>query len=76
MDEGGTVKHGPIAVRDLADTLRKKSQGVHAVVFDGVITQRLLDIADEKGVHTVVGMKRGNVTKEPSSVDVYTTDDL
>ena len=44
--------------------------------FDGVITQRLLDIASEKKIATVVGVKMGNVTKVPDTVEILTRDDL
>ncbi|MHB8584298.1 MAG: DNA primase DnaG [Thermoplasmatota archaeon] len=66
-----------IAVRDLADTL-KKAEGdkVRTVVFDGVVTQRLLDIAAEKGIATLVGVKTGNITKKPTNVSVLTRADL
>ncbi len=64
-----------IPVRELTDTL-KKSNNISAVVFDGIITQRLLDIANSKNVNEIVGMKMGNVVKMPSSVNVYTKKDL
>jgi DNA primase len=76
VDDDDQIVQGPIPVRDLADKLRDEGDGVRAVIFDGVITQRLLDIASEKGIRTVIGMKMGNVTKQPDSVDVYTDDDL
>jgi DNA primase len=65
-----------IAVRDLAEILRNTRDGIEAVVFDGVITQRLLDIAAEKKIKTVVGAKLGNITKKPADVEVLTRDDL
>ncbi|HEX9815938.1 MAG TPA: DNA primase DnaG [Candidatus Thermoplasmatota archaeon] len=65
-----------IAVRDLAEILRSTSNSIEAVVFDGVITQRLLDIAAEKKIKTVVGAKLGNITKKPADVQVLTRDDL
>ncbi|HEC81590.1 MAG TPA: DNA primase [Thermoplasmatales archaeon] len=64
-----------IPVRELTDEL-KKSSNIDTVVFDGVITQRLLDIASDKGVGTVVGIKLGNVIKKPSSVSILTKDQL
>ncbi len=76
LDDDDAVLKGPFPVRDLADTLNREGGKVHAVVFDGVITQRLLDIAADKKIATIVGMKMGNVTKKPDSVDVYTGDDL
>ncbi|HHH80054.1 MAG TPA: DNA primase [Thermoplasmatales archaeon] len=64
-----------IPVRELTDEL-KKSNNIAVVVFDGVITQRLLDIAGDKGVNLVVGIKLGNVIKKPSSVSILTRDQL
>ena len=65
-----------IAVRDLAEILRNTRDGIESVVFDGVITQRLLDIAAEKKIKTIVGAKLGNITKKPADVEVLTRDDL
>jgi DNA primase len=60
-----------LPVRELTDEL-KKSKNIETVVFDGIITQRLLDIAHNKNVKTIVGMKMGNVVKQPKSVKVLT----
>ncbi|HEV8361263.1 MAG TPA: DNA primase DnaG [Candidatus Thermoplasmatota archaeon] len=76
LDEGGQRAGDAIPVRDLADTLRKNDTKLSAVVFDGVITQRLLDIASEKGITTLVGVKTGNITKRPGNVEVVTRADL
>ncbi|MCA1818728.1 MAG: DNA primase [Halobacteriales archaeon] len=76
LDDTGKSVQGELAVRELADTLKASKDGVHAVVFDGVITQRLLDIAAEKKIATVVGVKMGNVTKVPDTVEILTRDDL
>lgn len=65
-----------IAVRDLAEILKNSKEGVETVVFDGVITQRLLDIAAERKIKTVVGAKLGNITKKPTDVEVLTREDL
>lgn len=65
-----------VAVRDLADTLKKDVPGVTAVVFDGVVTQRLIDIALDKKIGTLVGVKTGNITKKPAGVEVVTRADL
>ncbi|MDY6966973.1 MAG: toprim domain-containing protein, partial [Halobacteriota archaeon] len=64
-----------VAVRDLADAL-KSSEGVKDIIFDGVITQRILDIAAEKGVNCLIGAKMGNVVKAPTSVKVMTVGEL
>jgi DNA primase len=76
LDDTGKTVQGELAVRELADTLKGAKEAVHAVVFDGVITQRLLDIAAERKIATVVGVKMGNVTKVPDTVEILTRDDL
>jgi DNA primase len=63
-----------IPVRELTDEL-KKSKNINTVVFDGIITQRLLDIAKNKNIKEIVGMKLGNVVKKPKSVKVLTRKD-
>ena len=64
-----------IPVRELTDTL-KKSNNISTVVFDGIITQRLLDVANNKDIKEIVGIKMGNVVKKPASVKVLTKRDL
>jgi DNA primase len=73
-DNGEVVQE--IAVRQLADTLKSPPTGINAVVFDGIISQRLLDIASEQGIKFLVGSKKGNLTKEPEGVLVLSKDDL
>lgn len=65
-----------LAVRQLADTLKSPPTGIQTVVFDGIISQRLLDIAAEQGIKFLVGSKKGNLTKEPEGVLVLSKDDL
>ncbi|MCJ2513018.1 MAG: DNA primase [Candidatus Thermoplasmatota archaeon] len=64
-----------IPVRELTDEL-KKSKNITTVVFDGIITQRLLDIANIKNITKIVGMKLGNVVKKPKSVKILTRKDM
>jgi DNA primase len=64
-----------IPVRELTDEL-KKSDNISTVVFDGIITQRLLDIANNKNIKEIVGIKLGNVVKMPNSVKVLTKKDI
>ncbi len=60
----------------LADTLKEGAEGLTAVVLDGIITQRILDIAVEKNIIAVVGVKLGNIAKLPTNVEVLTKEDL
>jgi DNA primase len=71
---GETLKEVP--VRELVNTLKSDGKGVGAVVFDGIVTQRILDIAADNKIATIVGTKMGNITKQPAAVEVWTKDDL
>src|SRR5256886_5731219 len=74
LDDGdGVVTEVP--VRELVDTLKTAKQ-TRAVVFDGIITQRILDIASEMNMHSVVGTKMGTITKQPAGIEVWTRSDL
>jgi DNA primase len=73
IDKEGKMNEVP--VRDLLDTL-KKNADVKTLVFDGIVTQRILDIANEIGLTTVFATKIGNVTKQPADIEIWTKDDL
>ena len=61
-------------VRELANELKETSENAKSVVFDGVITQRIVDLAKDKDLDYVVGIKMGDVTKVPTSLKILTTD--
>ncbi|MBA5941945.1 MAG: DNA primase, partial [Methanophagales archaeon] len=61
-------------VRDLAKELKETSEEVNCVVFDGVITQRIVDIAKEKELEYVAGIKVGDVIKMPTSLRILTSE--
>jgi len=75
LDEGGNALM-EVQVAKLADTLKNEGARAKAVVLDGIITQRVLDLAVEKDITTVVGVKVGNVAKLPTNVTVLTKEDL
>ncbi len=74
LDKDGEIT-AEVPVRDLVDTLTSHSKTA-TVVFDGIITQRILDLAAKQGTGTIVGTKLGNVTKQPTSVEVLTKTNL
>ncbi len=59
MDENDEVK-AKTEVKDLAEEM-KKHQDIKAVVFDGIITQKLVDTADKQNIQYLVGTKKGKV---------------
>ncbi len=75
LGEGNEVIR-EVAVKNLVNSLKEDSTGVVAIVFDGVISQRILDISAEKGIGTVIGTRRGNVSKMPAEITILTKEDL
>lgn len=65
-----------VSVRELVNTLKGGIEGVGSVVFDGIITQRIVDIASDMGIGCIVGTKLGNIAKQPEGVEIWTKDDL
>jgi len=59
--------------------LAEKIPGVenaHLILFDGVVTQRLLDIAAGKNIRFVIGDRVSDGAKKPPNVNVMTLSDL
>ena len=66
--EGGVVSEVPI--REIMKTLTDAGSGVHAIVLDGIVTQRLLDLAEQKKVRFVAGIRSGNIARKPDSLKI------
>jgi DNA primase len=75
LDENKTVIK-EVMVRDLANSMKDVDSKVKSVIFDGVVTQRLVDIAAEKDVREIIGAKIGNVTKVPVDLKISSTNEL
>lgn len=64
-------KIGQMPVRELAEKLQKM-KAVDTVVFDGVITQRLVDVASERNVNYLVAARISTAMKQPLKVKMMT----
>jgi alanyl-tRNA synthetase len=64
-----------VAVRDLINAL-ERTKGVSYIVFDGVITQRLVDIASSKNVTAVIGARMGDRVQLPDNLVIRIFDDF
>jgi len=60
-----------VPVRDVIKKL-SEIKDTKILIFDGIITQRLVDLASKQGVETMVGIKMGNVNKIPEGIDITT----
>lgn len=57
--------------KDLQDFEKAK-----ALILDGVITQRLIDIAEDRGVELIIGVRIGNIVKKPAKMRIHTFGEL
>ncbi|UCE29085.1 MAG: DNA primase [Candidatus Bathyarchaeota archaeon] len=60
-----------LPVSKLADKL-KKTKNVDTVVFDGVITQRLVDMATEKNIKYIVAARLSDTIQQPLGIHLLT----
>ncbi len=66
-----------VAVKDLYAAIASSEPGkIHAVVYDGIVTQRILDAAAQKGVKVLIAAKLGSIERRPPGVKVLTFADL
>ncbi|EQD71711.1 TOPRIM domain protein [mine drainage metagenome] len=63
-------------VGSMIEALTGLTTPAKALVFDGIVSQRVVDVAQEKGIGTVVASRVGAVGKFPESVRVLTRADL
>ncbi len=67
---------GEAPVKEMIDAITNLASPAKAVVFDGIVSQRLLDVVQEKGIETVVATRLGPVGKIPEHVRIFTKADL
>ncbi len=64
-----------LPVSELAEKLQQ-TENVDTVVFDGIITQRLVDVASQKKVKYLVAARVSDVVKQPLDVHLITFADI
>ncbi len=64
-----------LPVSQLADKLQEVN-GVDTVIFDGIITQRIVDIASEKGIKRIIASRISEAVKPALNVDLMTFSDI
>ncbi len=60
-----------IPIRDLIQTVQS-TDGTNTIVFDGIITQRLIELAYGKGVKEIYGIRSSQITKKYGDLLLYT----
>ena len=61
-----------VEVENIYEEIKNINGTADSVIFDGVISQRLVDIASEKGIKKLVAFKSMNIVKKPQDVKLIT----
>ncbi len=73
--DGSILLEAP--VEEFVEKLSKeKFEGAYVIVIDGIITQRLVDLAYYNGVRVILGLKTGELSKIPLDVEIRTFKEL
>ena len=61
-----------VEVENLYEEIKNIDGNADSVIFDGVISQRLVDVASQKGIKNLVAFKSMNIVKKPQDVKLIT----
>ena len=63
-----------VEVENIYEEIKNIDGTADTVIFDGVISQRLVDVASQKGIKKLVAFKSVNIVKKPQNVKIITID--
>lgn len=76
LDKDLNVK-SEVEVKDLPEVMKDYNAGeIYAVVFDGIVTQRIVDLAGSKDIKILVGERLGSIEKKPYGLKILTFTDF
>ena len=71
FDKKFKILEKDIPISDLREKILNVNK-IETVIFDGIITQRLLDVASDRGIKNIVGARQHEITKLPLNIKIYT----
>ncbi|MDE1810997.1 MAG: toprim domain-containing protein, partial [Candidatus Micrarchaeota archaeon] len=60
-----------VPIRELIQTIQDGT-GISAIVFDGIITQRLIELANKQGIKSVYGIRAGQISRKFDNMLLFT----
>ncbi len=64
-----------LPVSKLAEKLQQ-AEGIDTVIFDGIITQRIVDIASEKNIKRIIASRLSDAVKPSLTVQLTTFQEI
>jgi DNA primase len=63
-----------VEVEEIYEEIKNIEGTADTVIFDGVISQRLVDVASQKGIKKLVAFNSVNIVKKPQNIQLITID--
>ncbi len=63
-----------VEVEEIYEEIKNIEGTADTVIFDGIISQRLVDVASNKGIKKLVAFRSMNIVKKPDDVKIITMD--
>lgn len=63
-----------VEVENIYEEIKNIETSADTVIFDGIISQRLVDVASLKGIKRLVAFKSMNIVKKPNNLKIITLD--
>jgi len=60
-----------VPVDSIYDEIKKAKSSVITVVFDGIITQRLIDVCEEKDIGILIGARIAELQRRPNKTKIF-----
>lgn len=73
LDEALNVSK-EVEVEEIYEEIKNIEGTADTVIFDGVISQRLVDVASQKGIKKLVAFNSVNIVKKPNNIQLITID--
>lgn len=66
-----------VPVSELAKQLDSgELENAKYIIFDGIVSQRIVELSEKKGINTIIGHRIGEITRKPSSIVITTLDNF
>ncbi|MDR3291762.1 MAG: DNA primase [Methanobrevibacter sp.] len=61
-----------VKVEELYEEIKNSNGEIYSIAFDGIVSQRLVDISSDKGIKNLIAFGVGDIVKKPDSLRIIT----
>jgi DNA primase len=61
-----------VKVETIYNQIKESTDNINTVIFDGIISQRLVDLSKEKNIECLAAIKMSEVVKKPETIKIIT----